>query len=177
MYVWNPCVLSHKWNIHTCLSCLKSNKNHPEAPPKHVCMFQNPQPVMENETYTFKHTRSKLVQKRPKARLKRLLSMYVCLKTLCLSWKTKHTRSNMNLRTQLRLKKIKENATPIEDSSCRIITNQRKRYPYRGIDVCIFVYVWTESKNPLPVRVFASVLSATQPNAWVFEFTPTRRLY
>ena len=106
--------------------------------------------------------------------------MYVCLKTLCLSWKTKHTRSNMNLRTQLRLKKIKENATPIEDSSCRIITNQRKRYPYRGIDVCIFVYVWTESKNPLPVRVFAFDHNATQPRPRFWgspEFTPTRRLY
>ena len=103
--------------------------------------------------------------------------MYVCLKTLCLSWKTKHTRSNMNLRTQLRLKKIKENATPIEDSSCRIITNQRKRYPYRGIDVCIFVYVWTESKNHLPVRVFAFGPGGRQPRPRVFEFTPTRRLY
>ena len=77
----------------------------------------------------------------------RLFIMYVCLKTLCLSWKTKHTRSNMNLRTQLRLQKVKENATPIEESSCWIIENKRKRYPYRRIDVCISVYVWTESKT------------------------------
>ena len=27
---------------------------------------------------------------------RRLLSMYVCLKTLCLSWKMKHTRSNIH---------------------------------------------------------------------------------
>ena len=116
-------------------------ENPPEAPSKRVCMFQNPQPVMENETYTLKHARSELIEKRPKARLKRLLSMYVCLKTLCLSWKMKHTRSNMNLRAQLKLQKIKENATPIEESSCQSIEDQRKRYPYRGIDVCIFVYV------------------------------------
>ena len=32
--------------------------------------------------------------------------------------------------------KIKENATPIEESSGEIIENQRKRYPYRGIVVC-----------------------------------------
>ena len=83
--------------------------------------------------------------------------MYVCLKTLCLSWKMKHTRSNMNLRAQLKLQKIKENDTPIEESSCQSIEDQRKRYPYRGIVVCIFVYVWKESKNHLPVRVFASV--------------------
>ena len=32
-------------------------------------------------------------------------------------------------------------------------------------------------KSLLPVRVFAFNLSATQPKPWVFEFTPTRRLY
>ena len=67
--------------------------------------------------------------------------MYVCLKTLCLSWKTKHTRSNIDLRIQIELQQIKENDTPIEESSCQSIEDQRKSYPYRGIDVCIFVYV------------------------------------
>ena len=107
-------------NIHT--YTLKNKlcyyENPPEAPSKRVCMFKNPQPVMDNETYTLKHARSELIEKRAKARLKRLLSMYVCLKTLCLSWKTKHTRSNMNLTNHLKLQEIKENATPIEDSSC-----------------------------------------------------------
>ena len=32
-----------------------------------------------------------------------------------------------------KLQKIKENATPIEESSGEIIENQRKRYPYRDI--------------------------------------------
>ena len=57
---------------------MKSNKNHPEAPPKHVCMFQNPQPVVENETYTLKHERSEFIEKRPKAKLKTPLK-HVCM--------------------------------------------------------------------------------------------------
>ena len=70
---------------------------------EHVCMFENPLPVIENETYTLKRTRSIFIGKVNNTSLKKLFIMYVCLKTLCLSWKTKHTRSNMNLRTQLKL--------------------------------------------------------------------------
>ena len=36
-------------------SCLKSKKNHPETPPKRVCMFQNHVFCHENETSTLKH--------------------------------------------------------------------------------------------------------------------------
>ena len=59
-------------------SCLKSKQNHLATPPKHVCMFQNPQPVVENETYTLKHERWELIEKRPKAKLKTPLK-HVCM--------------------------------------------------------------------------------------------------
>ena len=54
-------------------------------------MFENPLPVMENETYTLKHTRLIIIKKTKNAGLRKR----VCLKTLCLSWKMKHTRSSM----------------------------------------------------------------------------------
>ena len=87
---------------------------HPQKPSKsfkkliqgafeHVCMFEHPLPVIENETYTFNIHAQFSFNKSHKTHLRRLFIMYVCLKTLCLSWKTKHTRSNMNLRTQLKL--------------------------------------------------------------------------
>ena len=71
---------------------------------EHVCMFENPLPVMDFEhTYMdFEHT-------------------YKHIATICAltkSWKTKHTRSSMTLRIQLKLQKSKENATPIEESAC-----------------------------------------------------------
>ena len=52
-------------------------------------MFENPLPVMENETYTLKHTRLIIINKSENAGLRKR----VCLKTLCLITKTaKHTR-------------------------------------------------------------------------------------
>ena len=69
-------------------------------PAERVCMFQNPLPVMEKETLTFKHTRSIFIQNLNNTPLKRFFIMYVCLKTFWMSEKTKHTRSNMKLRTK-----------------------------------------------------------------------------
>ena len=47
----------------------------------YVCMFENPLPVLENETYTLKHTLSNFLEKPLKTALMRLVSMYVCFKT------------------------------------------------------------------------------------------------
>ena len=63
---------------------------------EHVCMFENLLPVIENETYTLTHTRSSFIEKPNTTSLKRLFVIYVCLETLCLSWKMKHTDSNMH---------------------------------------------------------------------------------
>ena len=45
---------------------------------EHVCMFENPQPFIENETYTLKHTRSIFIEKPNKTLLKRLF-VHVCM--------------------------------------------------------------------------------------------------
>ena len=59
---------------------MKSKTNHPEAPPRRVCMFQNHVFCHENETSTLKHDFSFFYQK---SYFRRLLSVYVCLKSLC----------------------------------------------------------------------------------------------
>ena len=45
---------------------------------EHVCMFENPLPVIEQETYTLKHTHSIFIEKVNKTSLKRLF-IYVCM--------------------------------------------------------------------------------------------------
>ena len=65
--------------------------------------------------------------------------MYVCLKTLCLSWNMKPTHSTINSQVLDKLWKLKDNDTRIKESSCEIIETQRKRYPNRGIVVCLNV--------------------------------------
>ena len=175
MYVSKPCACRRNETYIHSQSCLIREKNHPQAPPKHVCMFQKPCVLswkwnMNAQTYTLKLG--------PKIKPYHILGdswacMYVW-NPCVLSWKTKRTRSNMNLRTQLKLLNIEESATPIEESACWIITKQRKRYPYRGIVRCTFRVCF---KILCFVVLFALNPSATQPKAWVFEFTPTRRLY
>ena len=88
----------------------------------------------------------------------KLLNMYVCLKSSCFIMENAQTstQNTSYSRTEIKLYKIKENATPIEESSCWIITNQRKRYPYRGIVVCIFVYVWRGVQNPSACHAFCN---------------------
>ena len=55
-------------------------------------MFENPLPVMENETYTLKHTRLIIIKKLKNGGSRKR----VCLKTLCFVMKIKHTRSNIH---------------------------------------------------------------------------------
>ena len=93
MYVWKPSVCHRKPNIHTQRYTLKlswklKNKNHLRGAPKHVCMFQKPSAChgkwkLHAQTYTLKFG--------PKSNFSRLLNMLVCLKSLCLMWKMKHT--------------------------------------------------------------------------------------
>ena len=107
-----------------------------------VCMFENPLPVIENETYTLKHTRSIFIEKPNTTSRKRLFVIYVCLQTLCLSWKMKHTRSNTNSQTLIKFMK-----------------NQRNRYPYRGFVMLSYKTIIIQKalehvcmfENPLPV--------------------------
>ena len=58
-HVCMPQTYIHKSNIHTLLNFLEFHifESFSDAF-KHVCMFQIPLPVMENETYTLKYTRS-----------------------------------------------------------------------------------------------------------------------
>ena len=69
-------------------SPVSKNEKHVER----VCMFEFPLPVMENETYKLKHTRLIFIRKSKNVGSHKR----VCLKTLCLSWKMQHTRSNMH---------------------------------------------------------------------------------
>ena len=65
-----------------------STKNDLRGAPKHVCAFQKPSAChgkwkLNAQTYTLKFG--------PKSYFGRLLNIHVCLKSLCLSWKMKHT--------------------------------------------------------------------------------------
>ena len=85
-HVCMPQTYIHKSNIHTQLVDLPYRKAFPGALER-VCMFENPLPVMEN---CFKHTymhAQKQVCVATKILLKHLLSLYVCFKSLSLSWK------------------------------------------------------------------------------------------
>ena len=85
-YFWRPQTYIHAYGT--------SAKN--EIKIKEASVYvsnKNRLPVNENQTYTLKHTRSKNMDF---AKIKRVLSMHVCLKSICLSWKMKHTRSNIH---------------------------------------------------------------------------------
>ena len=88
MYVSKPSACHGKRNLNAQTYTLnfhsKTEQHSTQEALHYVCMFENPLPVMENETYTLENE-----------------------------------LKNQN----------------------QTILNQRKRYPYRGIVVCIFVYV------------------------------------
>ena len=72
---WRPQTYIHAYG--------KSAKNDIKIKEASAYVFnKNPLPVNENQTYTLKHTRSKNMDF---AKIKRVLSMHVCLKSICLS--------------------------------------------------------------------------------------------
>ena len=112
-----PLSLSWKSSIHTRLNFLEFDifEGFSDAF-KHVCMFQIPLPVMENETYTLKHEPSISITNHT------LNASKEALHHVCMFENPLPVMENETYTLEHEL-----------ESSTSITENRRQRYPYRGI--------------------------------------------